>query len=54
MDDTELLIAISNMLDKKMSAGLKPINNRLKCIETDVSLLKEAVAKHSVKLQKLA
>lgn len=34
MSDTELLLAISNILDKKLHAGLEPVDNRLKYIET--------------------
>ena len=35
MTDNELLLAISNMLDKKLDARLKPMEDRLKRIEID-------------------
>lgn len=40
MSDNELLLAMSEMMDKK----LQPINNRLDKIETDVSSLKTDVS----------
>lgn len=33
MSDKEVLLAISNMLDKKLESNLKPIENRLARIE---------------------
>ena len=36
MTDNELLLAISDMLDKKLDARLKPIENRVKRIEIDL------------------
>ncbi len=36
MTDNELLLAISNMLDKKLDARLKPMEDRLKRIEIDL------------------
>ena len=36
MTDNELLLAISEMLDKKLESNLKPIENRLKRIEIDL------------------
>ncbi len=33
MSDNELLLAISNMMDKKLSSQLQPIENRLKKVE---------------------
>ena len=36
MTDSELLLAISEMLDKKLDARLKPIENRVKRIEIDL------------------
>lgn len=36
MTDNELLLAISEMLDTKLDARLKPIENRLKHIEVDL------------------
>ena len=35
MTDNELLLAISEMLDKKLDARLNPIENRIKRIEVD-------------------
>ena len=35
MTDNELLLAISDMMDKKLDARLQPIENRLKRIEID-------------------
>lgn len=36
MTDNELLLAISEMMDTKLDAKLKPIENRLKYIEVDL------------------
>ena len=36
MTDNELLLAISDMMDKKLDARLKPIENRLRHIEVDL------------------
>lgn len=36
MTDNEILIAISELLDTKLEAKLKPIENRLKYIEVDL------------------
>ena len=36
MTDNELLLAISDMLDKKLDARLKPIEGRVKRIEIDL------------------
>ena len=36
MSDNELLLAISEMLDKKLDARLNPIENRIKRIEVDL------------------
>lgn len=36
MTDNELLLAISEMMDTKLDAKLKPIENRLKRIEVDL------------------
>ena len=36
MSDNELLLAISEMLDKKLDARLKPIEKRVKRIEVDL------------------
>lgn len=36
MTDNELLLAISNMMDKKLDAKLNPIENRIKRIEVDL------------------
>lgn len=36
MTDNELLLAFSDMLDKKLDARLIPIENRLKRIEVDL------------------
>ena len=36
MTDNELLLAISEMLDKKLDARLNPIENRIKRIEVDI------------------
>ncbi len=36
MTDNELLLAISEMLDKKLDAMLNPIENRIKRIEVDI------------------
>ena len=36
MTDSELLLAISEMLDKKLDARLKPIESRVKRIEIDL------------------
>ena len=33
MSDNELLLAISEMLDKKLESNLKPVENRLRRIE---------------------
>lgn len=62
MTDNELLLAMSDMLDKK----LKPVNDRLKKIEltqendilprlqTDIDVMKKVIAEHSEKLQKIS
>ena len=47
MSDNELLLAISEMMDKKLA----PINERLKKIELTQE---NDIAEHSEKLQKLA
>ncbi len=36
MSDNELLLAISEMLDKKLDAKIAPLENRLKKIEVDL------------------
>ena len=36
MTDNELLLAISEMLDKKLDARLNPLENRIKRIEVDI------------------
>ena len=36
MSDNELLLAISEMLDKKLESNLKPIENRLKRMELQI------------------
>lgn len=36
MSDNELLLALSEMLDKKLDAKLAPIENRVKRIEVDL------------------
>lgn len=36
MTDNELLLAISDMMDKKLDARLNPIENRIKRIEVDL------------------
>lgn len=36
MTDNELLLAISDMMDKKLDAKLNPIENRIKRIEIDL------------------
>lgn len=36
MTDNELLLAISDIMDKKLDARLKPLENRLKRIEVDL------------------
>lgn len=36
MTDNELLLAISDMMDKKLKAELQPIENKLKRIEIDL------------------
>ena len=36
MTDNELLLSISNMLDRKLDARLNPIENRIKRIEVDI------------------
>lgn len=36
MSDNELLLAISEMLDQKLDARLKPLENRVKRIEIDL------------------
>ena len=36
MTDNELLLAISEMMDKKLDARLNPIENRIKRIEVDL------------------
>ena len=54
MTDNELLLAISDMMDKKLDARLAPIENRLDRIEAvinNVEPLKKVVAEHSQKLQ---
>lgn len=58
----EDLLAISQLLDVKLDARLKPIENRLKRIEVDlmeaafadIEIMKKVIAEHSEKLQKLA
>ena len=54
MTDNELLLAISDMMDKKLDVRLAPIENRLDRIEAvinNVEPLKKVVAEHSQKLQ---
>ena len=36
MTDNELLLAISDMMDKKLDARLNPIESRIKRIEVDL------------------
>ena len=48
MTDNELLLAISDMLDRKLDARLKPLENRVKRIAEKV------VSEHSEKLQKIS
>lgn len=36
MTDNELLLAISELMDKKLAAALAPIENRVKKIEVDL------------------
>lgn len=40
MENSELLQALSDMMDKKFDEKLQPINNRLDKIESEVSALK--------------
>ena len=60
MPDNELLLALSEMLDKKVDARLAPIENRVKRIDQkqavveDIALLKKVVAEHSKKLQMIS
>ena len=44
MTDNELLLAISNMMDKKLDSRLKPIENDIKSLKGDVSELKSDVS----------
>ena len=44
MTDNELLLAISNMMDKKLDSRLKPIENDIKSLKGDVSELKNDVS----------
>ncbi len=59
------LLAISNLLDKKLDARLTPMEERLKRIEVDLlennviprlntDILKAVVAEHSEKLRKIS
>ena len=40
MSDKELLLAISDMMDKKLDARLKPLENNLKDIQNDIHNIK--------------
>ncbi len=44
MDNQELLQAIETMLDKRLDVKLKPINERLSNIETDIVGMKDDIA----------
>lgn len=60
MTDNELLLAIANMMDEKLDARLKPVENRLRRIEVDllennaIPRLNTMVSEHSEKLQKIS
>lgn len=70
MSDNELLFAISNMMDKKLSSELQPIKEELQKVEGrlqsleqkvhqislchDIDMLKKVVAEHSEQLKHLA
>ncbi len=43
MTDHELLLAISNIMDKKLDARLKPLENTLQSLKEDVQQLKDDV-----------
>ncbi len=43
MDNQELLQAIETMLDKRLDVKLKPINERLSNIETDIVGMKDDI-----------
>lgn len=44
MTDNELLLAVSNMMDKKLDSRLKPIENDIKSLKGDVLELKSDVS----------
>ncbi len=53
MTNHELLLAISDMFDKKLEAKLKPIENKLQQIEERMTKLEECVSKLEIRVSKL-
>ncbi len=53
MTDHELLLAISNIMDKKLDARLKPLENTLQSLKEDVQQLKEDVQQLKDDVQQL-
>ena len=48
MTDNELLLAMSNMMDTKLKAGLQPIKRELQIVKDELQIIKDEV--HQVKL----
>ena len=53
MTDHELLLAISNIMDKKLDARLKPLENTLQSLKEDVQQLKDDVQQLKDDVQQL-
>ena len=53
MTDHELLLAISNIMDKKLDARLKPLENTLQSLKEDVQQLKDDVQQTKSDVQQL-
>lgn len=43
MGDKELLLAISDIIDKKMKEGLQPVKNELHETRSDIQIIKEGI-----------
>lgn len=61
LNNNELLLALSEMMDKNSSVQLEPITNDITNMKSDIwelkadiELLKKVVAEHSEKLQKIS
>ena len=51
MTDNELLLAISDMMDKKLDARLAPIENRLDRIEADIQCISKNISSIELHLE---